>query len=201
MKKGKADKQWDHWWDITIVQVIARINKGIKLRESSKIWLNETSSARATLSSPGWVNYLLLCASYLFIYLFLERGREGDREGEKHQCVVASHAPPTGDLARNPGIFPDWESNLRPFGSQASTQPTEPHQPGLLCASLYSKYHVHLGNNYSSTRSISPRGCEPLQRKRPLTHCRVPSMVGTQKLHDRCWVEGWMATKRGPEDG
>ena len=30
-----------------------------------------------------------------FIYLFLERGREG----EKHQRVVASHMPPTGDLA------------------------------------------------------------------------------------------------------
>ena len=28
-----------------------------------------------------------------FIYLFLERGREGEREGEKHQCVVASHMP------------------------------------------------------------------------------------------------------------
>ena len=28
-------------------------------------------------------------------YLFLERGREG----EKHQCVVASHVPPSGDLA------------------------------------------------------------------------------------------------------
>ena len=25
-----------------------------------------------------------------FIYLFLERGREGERDGEKHQCVVAS---------------------------------------------------------------------------------------------------------------
>ena len=39
-----------------------------------------------------------------FIYLFLERGREGEREGEKHQCVVASHVPPTGDLACNPGM-------------------------------------------------------------------------------------------------
>ena len=28
------------------------------------------------------------------IYLFLERGREGEREGEKHQCVVASRMPP-----------------------------------------------------------------------------------------------------------
>ena len=32
-----------------------------------------------------------------FIYLFSERGREGEREGEKHQSV-ASCTPPTGDL-------------------------------------------------------------------------------------------------------
>ena len=38
---------------------------------------------------------------------------------------------PTGDLARNPGMCPDWELNLKPFGSQAGTQSTEPPQPGL----------------------------------------------------------------------
>ena len=53
-----------------------------------------------------------------FIYLFSER----EREGEKHQCVVASHAPPTGDLACNPGMCPEWEANQRPFGSQATPQ-------------------------------------------------------------------------------
>ena len=47
---------------------------------------------------------------FLFIYLFLEREREGEREGEK-QCVVASHVPPTGDMAHNPGMCPDWELN------------------------------------------------------------------------------------------
>ena len=41
-----------------------------------------------------------------FTYLFLEKGREGERKGEKHQCVVASHPPPTGDLACNPGMGP-----------------------------------------------------------------------------------------------
>ena len=46
----------------------------------------------------------------LFIY-FLERGKEGEREGEEHQCVVASHAAPTGDLACNPGMCPDWKLN------------------------------------------------------------------------------------------
>ena len=53
--------------------------------------------------------------------MFIEKGREGEREGEKHQCVVASGAPHTGDLAHNPAMCPDWESNLRPF---------EPHQLG-----------------------------------------------------------------------
>ena len=44
-----------------------------------------------------------------FIYLFLDRGREEGREGEKRQYVVAYHIPPTGDLAQNPGMCPDWE--------------------------------------------------------------------------------------------
>ena len=54
---------------------------------------------------------------YLFIF------RERRREGEKHQCVVASHTPPTGDLARNPSLCPDQESNQQPFGSQFGTNP------------------------------------------------------------------------------
>ena len=62
--------------------------------------------------------------------MFRERGREGEREGEKHQYVVVSGAPPTGDLAWNPGMCPDWELNQQPFGSQPGAQSTEPHQPG-----------------------------------------------------------------------
>ena len=46
-----------------------------------------------------------------FIYLFLDRveGKEKE-EGKKHQCVVASLMPPTGDLACNRDVCPDWES-------------------------------------------------------------------------------------------
>ena len=65
------------------------------------------------------------------IYLFLERGEGREKEGEKHQCVVASCTPPTRDLACNPGMCPDWESNQQPLGSQAGAQSPEPHQPGL----------------------------------------------------------------------
>ena len=62
--------------------------------------------------------------------LFWDRGMEGGREREKHPCVVNSHASLTGDLACKPSMCPDWESNQQPFGSEAGTQSTEPHQPG-----------------------------------------------------------------------
>ena len=66
-----------------------------------------------------------------FIYLFLEGGK-GREEGEKHHCVVASPTPPTGDLACNPDVCPDWELNQWPFGSQAGTESTETHRPELI---------------------------------------------------------------------
>ena len=66
-----------------------------------------------------------------FKFIFREKGRKGEREGEKRQCVVASRTPPTGDLDHYPGMCPDWESNPQPFGSQVGTQSTQSHQPGL----------------------------------------------------------------------
>ena len=78
-----------------------------------------------------------------FLYLFLERGEGKKREGEKHQCVVASCMPPTGDLTHNPGMCLDWESNQRPFGSQAGAQSTEPHQAGPPCLS-YNKRSINV---------------------------------------------------------
>ena len=63
---------------------------------------------------------------YLFIYLFiylLERRKKGEREGEKHQYVVASCVPPTGNLAHNPSMCPDWELNQQPVGLQPVLSP------------------------------------------------------------------------------
>ena len=59
----------------------------------------------------------------LFIYLFLER-QEGREKEERNNVRFPL------DLAGDPGMCPDWKSNQRPFGSPASTQSTEPHQPG-----------------------------------------------------------------------
>ena len=67
----------------------------------------------------------------IFIYLFLERGwKEGERKEEKPQFVVAPRVALTGDLACNPGMRPDWESNQQPFGLHAHIQSTELHQAG-----------------------------------------------------------------------
>ena len=51
-----------------------------------------------------------------------KRGRETVMCG----CLSST---PTGDLACNPGMCYEWESNLQPFGLQAGAQSTEPHHP------------------------------------------------------------------------
>ena len=79
------------------------------------------------------VEITLFLIKRIYLCIFRERGKEGEREGNIHvqetHPPVASHTPPTGDLAHNPGMCPDWESNQRPFRSQAGTQSAEPHQP------------------------------------------------------------------------
>ena len=57
------------------------------------------------------MNFIFIFKRFYF-FVFTERGRERVREGEKHQYVVASHTPPSGDLACTPGMCPDWESEL-----------------------------------------------------------------------------------------
>ena len=61
--------------------------------------------------------------SFFLFQFFLERGEEKDKEGEKHQCVVASHTPPTGNLACNPGTCPDWESTGNPLVPRPALNP------------------------------------------------------------------------------
>ena len=75
----------------------------------------------------GYFNSWLL---KIFIYLFLEKGREGEREGERHQCVVAFRTSRTGDLVRDPGICSRLGIEPATLWFSARTQSTELHQPG-----------------------------------------------------------------------
>ena len=57
-----------------------------------------------------------MCKKYSFLffnfmYLFLDREEGREKEGEKHQCVVASYALPSGDPVLRARV-PSWE-NLR----------------------------------------------------------------------------------------
>ena len=72
---------------------------------------------------------------FFSLFIFRERGKEGERKGEKHWCVREMSIgcfldAPAGHLARNPGMCPDWASNQWPFALWDDAQPTEPHQSG-----------------------------------------------------------------------
>ena len=46
------------------------------------------------VSFLGTVNAFFFKDVFIFLFIFRQRGRKREREGEKHQCVVAFHAPP-----------------------------------------------------------------------------------------------------------
>ena len=54
----------------------------------------------------GFLSFLF---KRFYLFIFGERGREGDRENII--VSVASYTCPNRDLACNPGMCPDWESN------------------------------------------------------------------------------------------
>ena len=62
----------------------------------------------ASLEVSGFDYLLIFLKKILFIYF--ERVKGG-----KHQCVVASCMPPTGDLVSNPGMYTDWKSSGDPL--------------------------------------------------------------------------------------
>ena len=97
------------------------------------------------------VDYLFYFLFFLNIYLFSERG-EGRDEGRERNIMCERDinplplAPPS--LAHNPGMCPNWELNWWPFSSQAGTQSTEPHQPGVLlnCTAAHNRKKVEMLN-------------------------------------------------------
>ena len=73
-----------------------------------------------------YIAFTLVFLKTLFI-LFLGRGEEEGKEGENHQCVVASHMVPTGDPACTPGMCPNmYDYTEQPRSSRLSSAPWHP---------------------------------------------------------------------------
>ena len=110
-----------YWWFSLLFEIQWTRERGLTLEQ------NIMFRCYNHFGVQDLVSFLFFKRFYL---LSFRKRREGEREGGKHQCVVASRMSPTGDLACNPDVCSDEESNQRPFGLQAGTQSPEPHQPG-----------------------------------------------------------------------
>ena len=79
-----------------------------------------------TVPKVTYSSFIQIFFSFLkdFIYSFVERGEGREKDRERSISVWLPLAcPPTGDLACNPGMCPDWESICQPFGSQPTLNP------------------------------------------------------------------------------
>ena len=76
--------------------------------------------------------YTLLCFFKRFdLLIFRERGRERERKGEKHQCLVVPRVPPHQGVGLQPRQVLWPGINQRPFVLHSGVCSTEQHQPGL----------------------------------------------------------------------
>ena len=82
-------------------------DEGLRVKECKEISQVNTNQKKAEVAILDNID--------IKIFIFREMGKEGEREGEKHPCVVASHAPTTRDLVHNPGMCPDRESSGNPL--------------------------------------------------------------------------------------
>ena len=104
---------------------------------------------------PAIIFFFFLKILFIYLFIFKERGREGEREGKKHKSGFASHVPLTGDLAHNPGMCPDWELNQWPFGLQASPHFTEPHQGSSeFLKRIYQAYRKHTDADQQAPENV-----------------------------------------------
>ena len=114
-------------WSVPILRIcqFSHVNNGLPNPTNvlSHSW------ARIDIGAPEMLGTDLNISAFFLniLFIFRERGREGEREGERHQWLF--HISPTGDPACNPGMCPAWAVNQQLLGSQAGTQSAEPQQP------------------------------------------------------------------------
>ena len=79
-----------------------------------------------------------ICFKRFNLFIFRDRGKEGEREGDKHQYVVASCEPQWGP-GLQPTHVPQLGIELATLWFKACAQSTELHQLGLFGHILINK--------------------------------------------------------------
>ena len=102
--------------------------KGYMTETHPIVYLDNTEWNKNTIDLPGMeMPSTLLFFLRFYLFIFRQRGREGEREGEKHQCMVASHTPLRGTWPTTQACaLTGNQTSEWPFDLQASTQSTEP---------------------------------------------------------------------------
>ena len=87
---------------------------------------------------------------FLKILFYVFREGKGERKRGKHQCMVVSHMPLTGDLACNLGMWPDWELNQQLwFTGWCSIHWATPARAKSRILKKYCLYQKHLNPHES----------------------------------------------------
>ena len=127
-------------------------NRSIWLRSQKEVHFlkcfSSSSIYRVYIIPLNKIKYLLFPWMVLFQTLkdfiyFLEMGREGGREGEKHQCVVASCVPLHWGPGPQPRPVPWLGIKLATLWFTDWHSTTEPHQPGMFFQT-FKKAHFYL---------------------------------------------------------
>ena len=109
---------------------------------------------RQGMTAYAWLVSFFFLRFYLFV--FREGKGKKKRRGETSMCSCLMHAPLLGTWPTIKACALDWEWNRGPFGLQADTQSTEPHQPQLQSifnvSLTHKKYLVSLVSGYKNIK-------------------------------------------------
>ena len=90
------------------------------------------------LNSVSSVSFFL--SLFLSLSFFLEGGERKEKDRERTSMCGCLSRPPTGDLARNPGMRPDLESNGDPLVRRSMLNPRATPARAVLLPLLKNDY-------------------------------------------------------------
>ena len=116
---------------ILVIVNNAAMNIGVLIFFSVSVLFSFSYIPRSGIAeSKGKSIFIFNFLKRFCLFIFRQKERR-DKERERNINVWLPLACPLlGTWPATQACASNWVSNLQPFGSQASTQPTKPHQPG-----------------------------------------------------------------------